>query len=414
MRLSGARNSQGQRVAAARTLEGGTTLAHTMQRGIAALMATLILVATMGVVVARSAKPAGADTFGSGQVFVPYGFGDVDVYDSSGNYQTSLIDNTNSQNVAGSAFDAQGNFYVADGSTNTISEFSPTGAPLPTFATGLKNPAALVFDQAGDLYVGQIRSPYIAEFSPTGQRMPDIGPLKTELFGVDWIDLSSDQCTFYYTTERSDIMTYNQCTNTQGPNFNQAPLPGPAAFELRIISGGTFSGDILVADSDAVLRLDSTGNVVQTYPCSSLPGCGAQHQLFGLAVDPSGTSFWTMDLHRQCLAGRHRHGNGAADDKHERALGLRVVRRRRGHRGSSPDLRPADLDRPGDQPGLIQLRVADNGVCRAYRHDDRHDGRHDDHRAGPRGAGHLHARRSRDVHRDDRQHRDGFLCHHAE
>ena len=157
------------------------------------------------------------------------------------------------------------------------------------FATGLQNPLSLVFDNQGNLYVGQQTTPYIAEFSPSGQRMPDIGPVQTELYGDDWIDLASDECTFYYTTEGTDILRYNKCTNTQESNFNQVPFNGPAAFEVRILQ----NGEALVADSTAVLLLDQNGNVVQTYSCSSLPGC--QGQLFAVAVDPSGTSFWTAD-----------------------------------------------------------------------------------------------------------------------
>ena len=132
---------------------------------------------------------------------------------------------------------------------------------------------------------------------PDGTRLADIGPLQTELYGDDWIDLSSDECTFYYTTEGTDIFTYNKCTNTQGPNFNKVAFPSvdPTtglsvnAFELKILA----DGDVLVADSDAVLLLDPNGNVIQTYPCSALPNCSGQ--LFALSVDPSGTSFWTAD-----------------------------------------------------------------------------------------------------------------------
>ena len=124
---------------------------------------------------------------------------------------------------------------------------------------------------------------------PLVQRLPDIGPLATEVYGDDWIDLASDQCTFYYTTEGTDILRYNKCTNTQLPNFNQAPFIDGPAYEVRILQ----NGDVLVADSGAVLELDSSGNVIQTYSCSSLPGC--QGQLFAVSVDPSGTSFWTGD-----------------------------------------------------------------------------------------------------------------------
>ena len=181
------------------------------------------------------------------------------------------------------------------------------------FATGLENPLSLVFDNQGNLYVGQQTTPYIAEYSPTGQRLPDIGPVQTELYGDDWIDLASDECTFYYTTEGTDILRYNKCTNTQESNFNQVPFSGPAAFEVRILQ----DGEVLVADSSAVLLLDQNGNVIQTYSCSSLPGC--QGQLFAVAVDPSGTSFWTgrLELGRR-VAGQHGDRGGHADDQHQR------------------------------------------------------------------------------------------------
>ncbi len=136
----------------------------------------------------------------------------------------SLVDSTGEHYTTGSAFDANGNFYVTDDTTGDISEFSPTGTPMGQFATGLQNPLSLVFDSSGNLYVGQQTTPYVAEFSPSGQRLPDIGPLNTELYGDDWIDLSSDQCTLYYTTEGTDIMRYNKCTNTQLPNFNSGPI----------------------------------------------------------------------------------------------------------------------------------------------------------------------------------------------
>ena len=138
---------------------------------------------------------------------------------------------------------------------------------------------------------------YIAEFSKTGQFVQNIGPLATELSGDDWIALSPDDCTVYYTTEGSDILRYNLCTNQQLPNFNVQsfqsfdPSTGLPVedFQLQILS----DGDILVADSNADILLDPNGNVLQTYTCASLPGC--QGSLFAISLDPDGNSFWTGD-----------------------------------------------------------------------------------------------------------------------
>ena len=59
-------------------------------------------------------------------------------------------------------FDSSGDLYVTDdysgsatSNTGQISEFSPSGQPMPAFATGLSNPFSLVFDNSGNLYVGQ-------------------------------------------------------------------------------------------------------------------------------------------------------------------------------------------------------------------------------------------------------------------
>jgi hypothetical protein len=253
------------------------------------VLATFLLAAVA--IVFTPSGAARADTvFQSGQVFASTGFSTVGVYDAaSGNQITSLTDDTGEPFTTGSVFDSSGNFYVADDTQGDISEFSPTGEALGQFATGLTNPESLVFDNQGNLYVGQQSTPYIAEFSPSGQRLPDIGPLATELYGDDWIDLSSDQCTFYYTSESTDIMRYNKCTNTQESNFNQVPFTGLAAFEVRILA----DGNVLVADSNSVMLLDPNGNVIQTYSCASLPGCGGL--LFAVSVDPDGTSFWTGD-----------------------------------------------------------------------------------------------------------------------
>ncbi len=261
----------------------------TARRSVAVVLATLLLAAVA--IVFTPSGAARADTvFQSGQVFASTGFSQVGVYDQgSGNLISTLTDSTGEPYTTGSAFDSSGNFYVADDTQGDISEFSPTGQALGQFATGLTNPESMVFDNQGNLYVGQQTTPYVAEFSPSGQRLADIGPLNTELYGDDWIDLSSDQCTLYYTSESTDIMRYNKCTNTQESDFNQVPMSGLGAFEVRILA----NGHVLVADSDSVLLYDENGNVIQTYSCASLPGC--QGLLFAVSVDPDGTSFWTGD-----------------------------------------------------------------------------------------------------------------------
>ncbi len=293
----------------------------TASRRIALWLSAVLVLGCVGLLFAP-AKKAGADTpiFASGQVFASIGGSQVSTFDpSSGSYLTTLTDNSGGNDyTVGSAFDANGNFYVTDDDSlgdnlSQVSEFNSSGTQIATFP-GLQNPTSITFDNVGNMYVGQQTTNYIAEFAPDPtatvatatapagwMRMPDIGPLTHDYSpGADWIDMGPDECTIYYTSEGTEIFTYNKCTAMQGAVFNQVPFPstqtlsggGTAqnqAFELKLLAGG----DVLVADSSADLLLNASGSVIQTYPCSSMPSCGGQ--LFAMSVDPSGQSFWTGD-----------------------------------------------------------------------------------------------------------------------
>jgi len=259
-------------------------------RRMALALAAVLILGCIGIAFGSS-KPAGAATvFAPGQVFASVGTSQVNLYDpTSGDLLNTLNDGTNEPYTAGSAFDSSGNFYVTDDLNGTISKYAPDGTFDGTFASGLTNPLSLVFDNQGNLYVGQQGTPYIAEFNSSGQSVANFGPLTTGETGDDWIALSSDECTFYYTTETDVIYRYDKCTNTQLSTFNVAPFTGDNAFELQILP----NGNVLVADSESDIMLDPNGNVIGTYSCADLPGCSGE--LFAIALDPDGLSFWTGD-----------------------------------------------------------------------------------------------------------------------
>ena len=380
-----------------------------------ALMLSLVLVLGSVGILFGSAKPAGADTvFQSDDVFASVGFGGVNVYDGSGNQINALMDNSGANITAGSAFDSSGNFYVTDTDTGDISEYAPDGTLMAApFATGLDRPLSLAFDASGNLYVGQQATPYIAVFNAAGQRQGDIGPVTTEHQGVDWIDLSSDQCTFYYTTESTDILTYNMCTHTQGPNFNVAPLPdadpvtanqpNDRAYGLKILQ----NNDVLVADTNDVVLLDPNGNVLTSYPCSSLPGC--QGGLFAMAIDPSGTSFWTGDEISgyvwqvnidtgQVMQTINTNAGllyGLSVDDEINVATPTASTPVATATPTSLSVNPVSGNFSSPTPVSAVLTNQTTGMPEAERASD------------------LHPQRLRDLHRRHRQHRDGHLRHHA-
>ena len=335
MRLSIGRVPQGDhtRTGAARWDDDGYEVHGRAVRRMALALSVVLVLGAIGLLF--SPAKAGADNavLAPTQVFASVGASTVNVYTPGTPATTggpavppSLVTSLNdgslipsssplypgypsSDNTAGSAFDANGNFYVTDDYSGQISEYGPDGSLTGVFASGLQNPLSLVFDKSGNLYVGQQGTPSIAEFNSSGQNIATIGPVQTGETGDDWIDLASDQCTFYYTTETNVIYRYSNCAGNVGQqsNFNSVPFPGARAFQVRILP----DGGALVADTNSVLRLDSSGNVTEVYPCSALdeasllvaypganvvaplPDCGGQ--LFSLAIDPSGTSFWAGD-----------------------------------------------------------------------------------------------------------------------
>ena len=65
-------------------------------------------------------------SFQNGQVFASVGGATVNEYDpTSGDLLNSLVDDTGEPYTAGTAWDAQGNLYVADDNTGNISIFAP-------------------------------------------------------------------------------------------------------------------------------------------------------------------------------------------------------------------------------------------------------------------------------------------------
>jgi streptogramin lyase len=230
---------------------------------------------------------AAGGVIAKGTVMVSTGSGLVTEYDQTGTNLGQIDTTTGSANTAGSEFDSAGNFFVTDFQAQQVTKFDPTGALIGSFGSGYNaDPESVFFDAAGNVYVGQADGTHnVLEFDPSGTLLNTFSPA-TEERGTDWVEIAADQCTLFYTSEGVLVKRFNACTNTQLTDFNTAPLPGTNAYAHRLLP----SGGILVADTSEVVRLDASGNQIQTY---SLPGTSL---LFAVNLDPDGTSFWTADL----------------------------------------------------------------------------------------------------------------------
>ncbi len=215
------------------------------------------------------------------------GNGKVTEFTQNGTMITQLDTTTASSEMTGSTFDSAGNFFTTAFEANTLSKFDPMGVLLAANFAGPFNqhPESIVFDKAGNFYVGQADGTHnILKFGPSGTLLATF-VVKTEDRGSDWTELAADQCTLFYTSEDINVLRFNACTNTQLTNFTVKPLPN-RAFAHRLLP----AGGMLVADTTAVIRLDTAGNQIKTY---TIPGASF---LFALNLDPDGTSFWTADI----------------------------------------------------------------------------------------------------------------------
>jgi hypothetical protein len=191
----------------------------------------------------------------------------------------------------GMAFDSKNNLYATTFNGLTVGKYSQNGTLLGTFGSGYDgNPESIVFDASGNVYVGQADgSRDILKFDPNGELL-DRFDVATEQRGSDWIELASDQCTLYYTSEGDSVKRFDVCKNEQLTDFANLPSLSNDGemYALRLLP----DGGLLVAHVSYALRLDQEGNIVQFYNAPN----GFNDYLFALNLDPDGKSFWTAGL----------------------------------------------------------------------------------------------------------------------
>jgi hypothetical protein len=231
--------------------------------------------------------------FNPGDVFVAVGSGKVKRFSSSGTLLQVLdtLDATpGDRNTAGMATTATSELLVtlftdnSSSATGGVYKFGSDGSFKGNFAGGYNaHPESIAIDLAQNVYVGQADGAHrLLKFSPQGNLIDSYMPA-TESRGVDWIDVASDQRTLYYTSEGKYVKRYDLASKSPLSNFNAVSLPGANAYALRLLP----SGGLLVADSDAIVRLNSAGQITQTYDA---PG---ENDWFAVNLDPDGTTFWT-------------------------------------------------------------------------------------------------------------------------
>jgi hypothetical protein len=227
-----------------------------------------------------------------GDLFVAIVDGTVQWRGPDGSLRT-VLDSPSDGQISSLAFDAARNLYVPHwwGRSpgvpgNYMVRFDPDGNFLGSFGSGYDcSPSSVAFDPAGNVYVGQAEcTGDILKFDAAGNLLAAFD-VAVGNRGTDHIDLAPDGCTMFYASRTQDIFRYDVCTNTQLPRFNAQPLPGEAAFHLRLLP----DGGLVVADAQAIVRLDAAGNQTQMYWVPGEPNYWG-----GLDIGGDGT-FWATN-----------------------------------------------------------------------------------------------------------------------
>lgn len=214
-------------------------------------------------------------------IFVGVNNGQVKEFGKDGT-PIATLSTTLGGSTTGMAFDQFANLYVTNFTANAVSKFTRETL-AGTFGSGYNcQPESIVFDNAGNAYVGETGCSHaIVKLDPHGTITAVYQPA-VEKQGTDWIDLASDQCTIYYTSQGASVLRFNTCIGQQ-----LAPLTSQLSegLALRILP----DTGVVVADLKNILRFDGSGKLLQTYDAVGEDCWSA------LALDSDGASFWATD-----------------------------------------------------------------------------------------------------------------------
>jgi len=253
-----------------------------------------------------------------GDVFVALLGGTIQWHNADGSFRQNLAPYGNGQ-ISSLGFDADGNLYAPNwyGTIpppgNTVAKFDPSGNLLGSFGSGYNtNPGSVTFDAQGNVYVGQSEGTGdILKFDAAGNLLATFD-VAVGTKGTDHIDLGPDGCTMFYTSRTKDVYRYNVCTNTQLPYFNTQPLPGYEAYHLRALP----DGGVLIADTAFIVRLDGSGNQIQTYVAPGEYNYWGGLDLVGdgtfWASNASTSTIWKFDIQSGAVLTSFNPGTGAS------------------------------------------------------------------------------------------------------
>ena len=248
-----------------------------------------------GLITVIDAGPGAADgvPVELGHVLVAVGNGKIRHFDGAGRLLDTL--DTGARGESGGLFvDGAGGLHAANFAANSVTRFDRSGNKMGPFGQQYDtHPETILRTADNSIYIGlNDGTRQLRRFDTLGTVRQAFQPA-VERRGVDWADLSSDQCTLLYTSEGRLVKRFNVCRDEQLPDLAVLPITGDnttnptsSAYGLRILP----SGEVLVATAATVFRLTREGVVLRRY---DIPRTS---QLLTVNLDPDLATFWVGDL----------------------------------------------------------------------------------------------------------------------
>ncbi len=267
-------------------------------------MKRMMIAGGLALVIGGSAIPLAqtSPTWVVGDVFVAIGKGQYEVRSNAGALKQTITIGLGLQKkeVSGCWFDSQFNLYTTDFNATKVvkHQLAPPHTQSIFADTAIAAPdghsESVVMAVNGDVYVGHAGnangsgSKSIVKYSSAGGAALASYTPAVENRGTDWMDLSTDQRTMFYTSRGRLIKRFNVDTNTQLGNFADltATTPTGQAFAIRLLPPFDGTGGLLVADNVNIKQLNGSGAVVRTYDATN------ENAWQALNLDPDGVHFW--------------------------------------------------------------------------------------------------------------------------
>jgi hypothetical protein len=230
-----------------------------------------------------------------GDVFLAVGDGTYHVFDRAGRFKEAIEDELGGYTTDCGFAPSLDKLYTLNYTRSKVVVYDDDGehAILQTIDPRETSPdghsGAIVFAADGGFYVGHPDGDRrVHKYDEAGMLLATYRVQTEGRRGTNWIDLSADQQTLFYTSAGRVIQRFDTGSNTQLSDF--AELPGEGHAEaIRLLPPGDGSGGLLVADGAHIKRLDATGDVIQRYDAPE------RDSWFAINLDPDGQSFWATD-----------------------------------------------------------------------------------------------------------------------